>query len=181
MVFRGVKGLLVGYVAGKTCCWVQFSSTASSVEVQNEFLGQEGQRTLFSIELTTGRAREISQYSFYPQEQEVLLPANTMLKVVAVLNMGHELSNVQLREVNPSTLYSCLRSRVVSCHCCRRHLRLPLLRPQAPAPPLPFLPQVTHQTHPILLNHWHSFAHPLRTTQQQPVRSHSQSCCVLCA
>ncbi len=31
----------------------------------------------------------------------MLLPANTMLLVVAVLDMGHELSNVQLREVQP--------------------------------------------------------------------------------
>jgi hypothetical protein len=130
MVFRGFKGLIVGYVAGKTCCWVQFSSTASSVEVQNEFLGQEGQRTLFSIELTTGRAREISQYSFYPQEQEVLLPANTMLKVVAVLNMGHELSNVQLREVNPLDPILVFK---------KSGGELPLLSapPSPPAPPSP--------------------------------------------
>ena len=125
LVFRGVKGLLSGYVPGLNCCWVQFSSTASSVEVQNEFLGKEGQRTLFSIELTTGRAREISQYSFYPQEREVLLPANTMLFVVAVMDMGHELSNVQLREVTP----------LDPIHVFKKWGELPA--PPSPLPPAP--------------------------------------------
>jgi hypothetical protein len=55
LVFRGIKGLPPSaFVAGQILTWLQFSSTAARVEVQNELLGQEGERTLLSIELTTG-------------------------------------------------------------------------------------------------------------------------------
>ena len=102
LVFRGIKGLPhSAFVAGMVLTWLQFSSTAASVEVQNEFLGQEGERTLLSIELTTGRGRIIDQYSYFPQEREVLLPANTRIQVVAIFNAGGGLTQVQLKEVKP--------------------------------------------------------------------------------
>ena len=102
LVFRGIKGLPhSAFVAGMILTWLQFSSTAARVEVQNEFLGQEGERTLLSIELTTGQGRVIDQYSFYPNEREVLLPANTRIEVVAIFNAGGGLTQVQLKEVKP--------------------------------------------------------------------------------
>jgi hypothetical protein len=60
VVFRGVKDLSPdAYKEGDIITWCQFSSTAATVKVQNTFLGQTGVRTLFTIELTTDRAREI--------------------------------------------------------------------------------------------------------------------------
>lgn len=100
LVFRGVKGIPPGtYTPGQIVTWLQFSSCACSVEVQQTFLGQAGRRTLFTIELTTGRGREIHQYSLFEQEKEVLLPANTRLEVVAIFEAGAGLTHVQLREV----------------------------------------------------------------------------------
>jgi len=102
-VFRGVKDLQKGaYKKDQHYSWCQFSSTAASVDVQTTFLGKTGQRTLFTLELTTGRARMISQYSFFPNEDEVLLPANSKFLAVSTFDMGADLETVQLREVAPS-------------------------------------------------------------------------------
>ena len=58
------------------------------MKVQNTFLGQTGVRTLFMIELTTDRAREIHIYSDYPDEKEVLLPPNSRF-VVSLPKLKH--------------------------------------------------------------------------------------------
>ena len=103
VVFRGVKDLSPdGYKEGDIITWCQFSSTAATVKVQNTFLGQTGVRTLFTIELTTDRAREIHLYSDYPDEKEVLLPPNSRFVVVSVYAPGGGLVNVHLREVAPT-------------------------------------------------------------------------------
>ena len=61
VVFRGVKGANIGsqYRQGEEVCWHQFSSCTSDLTVQqnDQFLGDHGSRTLFNIEITTGRAR----------------------------------------------------------------------------------------------------------------------------
>jgi hypothetical protein len=103
VVFRGVKDLSPdAYKEGDIVTWCQFSSTAAAVKVQNSFLGQAGVRTLFTIELTTDRAREIHLYSDYPDEKEVLLPPNSRFVVVSVYAPGGGLVNVHLREVAPT-------------------------------------------------------------------------------
>jgi hypothetical protein len=103
VVFRGVKDLSPdAYKEGDIVTWCQFSSTAATVKVQNSFLGQAGVRTLFTIELTTDRAREIHLYSDYPDEKEVLLPPNSRFVVVSVYAPGGGLVNVHLREVAPT-------------------------------------------------------------------------------
>jgi hypothetical protein len=103
VVFRGVKDLSPdAYKEGDIITWCQFSSTAATVKVQNTFLGQTGVRTLFMIELTTNRAREIHIYSDYPDEKEVLLPPNSRFVVVSVYAPGGGLVNVHLREVAPT-------------------------------------------------------------------------------
>jgi hypothetical protein len=103
IAYRGVKGLQKGaYKNGLHYSWFQFSSTAATVEVQTIFLGGTGRRTLFTLELTTGQARLISQYSFFPNEDEVLLPANSRFLAVSTFDAGADLETVQLREVAPS-------------------------------------------------------------------------------
>ena len=103
IVYRGVKDLQKGaYKNGLHYSWCQFSSTAATVEVQTTFLGKTGQRTLFTLELTTGRARMISQYSFFPNEDEVLLPANSKFLAESTFDSGADFETVQLREVAPA-------------------------------------------------------------------------------
>jgi hypothetical protein len=54
------------------------SSTCDIAVMQSEqFLGKTAKRTLFSIELTSGRARIITKLSLVPSEAEVLLPPNS--------------------------------------------------------------------------------------------------------
>ncbi len=81
--------------------WFQFSSCTCDiiVEQSEQFLGSTGTRTLFSIELTTGRARVISMFSLVPSEAEVLLPPNSRFKVLGQLDAGNGLVIVQLKEL----------------------------------------------------------------------------------
>jgi hypothetical protein len=74
-----------------TVTWWGFSSCTASVEgLSNErFLGVNGIRTLFSIDCHS--AKSIKQYSFYPEEEEVLLPLARHLQVIGSLNQGNRL------------------------------------------------------------------------------------------
>ncbi len=64
-MFRGVKADLSSqYPKDREVTWFQFSSCTCdlSVEQSDVFCGSSGVRTLFTIELTSGRARLITQY-----------------------------------------------------------------------------------------------------------------------
>jgi hypothetical protein len=101
-VFRGVKlDLRAQYPDGSTVTWWGFSSCTTSVGVLNNerFLGQVGTRTLFSIECHS--AKSIKQYSFYPEEEEVLLPPARQFQVMGCLNQGNGLHIIQLKEIQP--------------------------------------------------------------------------------
>ena len=101
-VFRGVKAdLSAEYPAGREVTWFQFSSCTCDIQVEQseQFCGSSGTRTLFSIELTTGRARVISMFSLSPREAEVLLPPNSRFIVLGQLDAGNGLVIVQLKEL----------------------------------------------------------------------------------
>jgi hypothetical protein len=101
-VFRGVKAdLSAEYPKDREVTWFQFSSCTCDIEVEQseQFCGIKGTRTLFSIELTTGRARVITKFSLVPSEAEVLLPPNSRFKVLGQLNAGNGLVIVQLKEL----------------------------------------------------------------------------------
>ena len=55
---------------------------------------------IFTIKLTTGRARRIMNFSLLENEEEVLLPPNAMFKVYSVTNLGCS-ALVQLDEISP--------------------------------------------------------------------------------
>jgi hypothetical protein len=102
-VYRGYKGRPPsGYAPGKTVTWLQFSTAVKSEEALAEMLGGDGERTMFTIQLTTGRARIIDNYSLAPQEMEILLPPNSRFNISAVLDRGDGLCEVHLNEVKPS-------------------------------------------------------------------------------
>ena len=113
LVFRGVKENLSSMYTGAPASdgkpmkvtWRGFSSTTNNVSALSNdlFLGMTGVRTIFNIELTTGRVRDISMLSMIPGECEALLPPNTKFQVVGVLGPSADgLLTVQLEEVPPS-------------------------------------------------------------------------------
>jgi hypothetical protein len=102
IVYRGVKlDLSAQYPKGSTVTWWGFSSCTTLVEVlSNErFLGTSGTRTLFNIECHS--AKSVKQYSFYPDEEEVLLPPARQFQVMGCLNQGNGLHIIQLKEIQP--------------------------------------------------------------------------------
>ena len=101
-VYRGVKlNLTAQYQTGKTIIWWGFSSCTTLVSVlQSEsFLGKTGMRTMFNIECYS--AKDIRRHSYYPNEDEILLPAATQLLVLSSLNAGNGLHTIQLKETQP--------------------------------------------------------------------------------
>ena len=101
-VNRGLQAKLNSqqYAAGREVVWYQISSCSTDLSVQTRFLGETGPRVLFIIELTCGRARDVSRYSVYASEKEVILPPNSRFKVTGVLPQG-ELAIVNMREIAP--------------------------------------------------------------------------------
>ncbi|CAF2125841.1 unnamed protein product [Rotaria magnacalcarata] len=101
-VYRGVKlNLHEHYKRDTHIVWRGFSSCTTTADVlrAEEFFGKTGTRTLFAIECGTGR--EIRQHLFYPNEEEILLLPGRELRVVALLDMGHQVTMIQLTETVP--------------------------------------------------------------------------------
>jgi hypothetical protein len=101
-VYRGVKAdLRAQYVSGREVTWFQFSSCTCDIQVEQseQFCGSSGTRTLFSIELTTGRARSVTKFSLVPSEAEVLLPPNSRFVVLGQLDAGNGLIIITLKEL----------------------------------------------------------------------------------
>ena len=101
-VFRGVKAdLRSQYAKGSTHVWWGFSScTLSASALENEqFLGKNGARTLFSITCDSGKS--IINHSYFVGEEEVLLLPGREFGVVECLDMGNQLHMIQLKEIQP--------------------------------------------------------------------------------
>ena len=86
---------------GEVVTWPRFSSCSVNVTIANDFLEGEPTGTIFAVTLTTGRARNISQFSTMPNEEEVLLSPNSRFTVSSVTPMEGHGFFVQLREVSP--------------------------------------------------------------------------------
>ena len=101
-IFRGVQlDLRSQYEEGEPVVWWGFSSCTTAVRVlENEqFFGKSGTRTLFAIECDTGK--NIREHSFYPDEDEILLLPGREFQVMGSLDMGNQLTMIQLKEVVP--------------------------------------------------------------------------------
>jgi surface protein len=103
-VYRGIKNadLTKHYPNNHEFEWHQFSSCSCSLEVQNHFTGQAGVRTLFVIELTSSRGRDVGVYSALQREMEVLLPPNTKFRVMSTFAAGGGLNMIQVVEIPPT-------------------------------------------------------------------------------
>jgi hypothetical protein len=103
-VYLGVKAdLRAQYPKDREVTWFQFSSCTCDIQVEQsaQFCGSSGTRTLFSIELTTGRARSITKFSLVPSEAEVLLPPISRFKMLGQLDAGGGLVIIQMKELLP--------------------------------------------------------------------------------
>ena len=78
--------------------WSGFSSTARTQGVMETFVGQEGMRTMLTLQLTEPIGRKIADFSLFPEEDEVLLPPNICFEVASKFNAGNGLIMVQCRQ-----------------------------------------------------------------------------------
>ena len=104
-VYRGIKiepGMFgssrPNLKTGLDVTWSGFSSTASTINVMNTFLGTEGERIMYDIELTEPLARDIRPFSVFPSENELLLPPNFSFEIVSTFDTGGGLTMVQCKQ-----------------------------------------------------------------------------------
>ncbi|CAF4331765.1 unnamed protein product, partial [Adineta steineri] len=114
-VYRGVKmDLSARFTEGKTFVWWGFSSCTTSMKTlkSEDFLGQKGTRTLFTIECFSGK--DIRNHSHYPTEEEILLIAGRQFEVIACLPQPPDLHIIQVQEVEPTFPHLKLESNTIS-------------------------------------------------------------------
>ena len=99
-VYRGIRlDMRAACTKGATLVWPEFASCTSSIETQETFLGPTGDRTLFVLTVTQGRARSIADVSMIGGESEVLLPPNTRITVESAYRAGSGLLLVNATEM----------------------------------------------------------------------------------
>jgi len=97
-IWRGVKGDLSSqYNKDQDIVWWGVSSCAVSVSVIEQFIGRTGTRTIFSIEAIN--AKFIREHAYFKEEDEIILPPGTYLKVIDKMQPAQDLTIIHLREV----------------------------------------------------------------------------------
>ena len=101
-VWRGVTSDLSGaFPTDKVVTWWRFSSCTTRMPVleNDNFLGNTGPRTLFSIETINGRS--IRAHSHFATEDEILLLPGTRMIVQSQLNPAPDLHIIHLKQIIP--------------------------------------------------------------------------------
>ena len=104
-VWRGIPlDLRKQYEIGKTYTWWGFSSCTESISVLelDQFLGQEGKRTMFSIDCFNGK--KIRQHSSIESEDEILLLPGSQFVVKSCFQPSKkdpDLFIIHLKQVEP--------------------------------------------------------------------------------
>ena len=101
-VWRGVTSDLSGAFPPDTVVtWWRFSSCTTRMPVleNDNFLGNTGPRTLFSIETINGRS--IRAHSHFATEDEILLLPGTRMIVQSQLNPAPDLHIIHLKQIIP--------------------------------------------------------------------------------
>nr|ACD54748.1 ADP-ribosyltransferase 1-like protein [Adineta vaga] len=99
-IWRGVIGDIgKDLKKNELLTWWNVSSCSLSVDVIKDFLSSETSSTLFLIEAVHGK--DISLYTNYPDEEEILLAPGIQLRVIAnAVNLPGGLNVIHLAEVN---------------------------------------------------------------------------------
>jgi hypothetical protein len=104
-VWRGIRDvdMSVQYPKGKKCAWWGISSCTSDLNLLQsaQFLGQTGNRTLFSIECQNGKS--ISLHSQYKSEEEIILMPGFYFEVIGQISTAEGLRIIHLQEITPLT------------------------------------------------------------------------------
>ncbi|CAF4146343.1 unnamed protein product, partial [Adineta steineri] len=104
-VWRGVtKNLSAEFPPGSGMTWWAFSSCTTEMTVleNNMYLGQEGDRTLFSVEAINGRT--IKAHSHFVTEDEIVLMSGTHMIVQSQLSPAANLYIIHLKQVEPEMM-----------------------------------------------------------------------------
>jgi len=101
-LWRGYKQSLdqlgVSFQKGKTLVLSSFTSAATKPGPMRTFLGKEGPRTLLQINMIK-RAKSLQDFSFFPSEEEVLLPPFSTFTIEDTVDLGHGLTMVQAQQI----------------------------------------------------------------------------------
>ncbi|CAF3572532.1 unnamed protein product [Rotaria sp. Silwood1] len=100
-VYRGVKGnLSEKYRRGREIVWWGFSSCTSNLGVFENapYFDKTSERTLFTIDCDSGK--DISQHTYFPSEEEILLLPARQFVVIACLKSASDLTMIQLKEIS---------------------------------------------------------------------------------
>jgi hypothetical protein len=104
-VWRGVtQNLSTDFPPGTQVTWWAFSSCTSEMTVleNNMYLGNQGSRTLFSVEAINGRT--IKAHSHFVTEDELLLLPGTHMIVQSQLSPATDLHIIHLKQVIPDLI-----------------------------------------------------------------------------
>ena len=101
-VWRGVnKNVSTDFPPGTPVTWWAFTSCTTELTVleNNMYLGDTGERTLFSVEAINGRS--VRAHSHFVTEDEVLLLPGTYMIVQSQFSPGADLHIIHLKQVIP--------------------------------------------------------------------------------
>ncbi len=101
-IWRGVtKDMSAEFPPGTLVTWWSFSSCTTSLTVleNNMYLGNTGERTLFSVDVINGRT--IRNHSHFVTEDEILLLPGTHMIVQSQLSPAPELHIIHLKQITP--------------------------------------------------------------------------------
>jgi hypothetical protein len=104
-VWRGLRGNVSNnFAPGAEVTWWAFSSCTLSLPVlENErYLGNTGERTLFSIDVFNGR--NIRAHSAFDTEDEILLLPGTYMEVQSQFSPGSDLYIIHLKQKIPEEM-----------------------------------------------------------------------------
>ena len=104
-IWRGVAmNLSAEFPPGTPVTWWAFSSCTTSLAVlENQlYLGNTGNRTLFSVEAINGRA--IRQHSHFRTEDEILLLPGTHMVVQSQMSPTSDLHIIHLKQIVPDEM-----------------------------------------------------------------------------
>jgi Ran GTPase-activating protein (RanGAP) involved in mRNA processing and transport len=100
IIYRGIEmDASNEFPKGKTFIWWAFSSSTSSLEVLQQFLGKIGHRTIFNIECDS--AKDISKHTFYQKENEILMYPARQFEVVSLFDSGNQMKIIHIKETQP--------------------------------------------------------------------------------
>jgi hypothetical protein len=104
LLYRGVKlshaALGMNFQKGRCFELAGFTSTTSDLSAMQNFGGDSGDRVIFHFSMMESEscARDISKFSMYPKECEILLPPNMMFEVHGQYDAGGGLTQLQCRQ-----------------------------------------------------------------------------------